>query len=245
MFDPVNMQLCQLALILLQVVPGAGIFEPHWTNFWNPPGGDKSKDLLHGEPGSGIGHYSIFDINLTHPIRTSQLAISRWLNPIKDSKVGKVSPTNPKRLVHVSSMAGQTPGFPIPLYIASKHAISGFVRSMAELDGTLGIRVNAVAPGVIKTPLWTDHPEKLKIFDEGQDTWVLPEEVAEQMLRCCEDDEIDGGYVLEVMKGNYRKVDWKMDPGPSAVGSSVSNAAALGKEVFDWLAEPNWGVPKN
>jgi NAD(P)-dependent dehydrogenase (short-subunit alcohol dehydrogenase family) len=105
---------------------------------------------VHGESGSGVGHYSIFDINLTHPIRASQLAISRWLNPIKDSKVGKASPTNPKRLVHISSIAGQTPGFPFPLYIASKHAISGFIRSMAELDGTLGIRVNGVAPGIIK-----------------------------------------------------------------------------------------------
>lgn len=167
------------------------------------------------------------------------------MNPIKDSKVGKASPTNPKRLVHISSIAGQTPGFPFPLYIASKHAISGFIRSMAELDSTLGIRVNGVAPGVIKTPLWTDHPEKMKLFNEEQDTWVLPEEVAEQMLRCCEDDEIDGGYVMEVLKDNYRKVDWRMDPGPTGVGASVSNRAGLTEEVFGWLAEPGWGVPKN
>jgi hypothetical protein len=73
----------------------------------------------------------------------------------------------------------------------------------------------------------------------------MPEEVAEQMLRCCEDDEINGGYVLEVLKGHYRKVDWKMDPGPTAVGASVSNVPVLTKEVFAWLAEPNWGVPKN
>lgn len=108
----------------------------------------------------------------------------------------------------------------------------------------LGIRINGVAPGVIKTPLWTDHPEKMTLVDEEQDEWVLPEEVAEQMLRCCEDDEIDGGYVLEVLKGKYRKVNFANDPGPSGPGGSVSNTAALGKEVFDWLAEPGWGVPK-
>ncbi|KAK3681978.1 hypothetical protein LTR37_020711 [Vermiconidia calcicola] len=224
------------------VCPGAGIFEPHWTNFWLPPGHPKSKDSPHGESGAGgLGHYSIFDINVTHPIRTSQLAISRWLNPPSDSKVGKASPTNPKRIVHISSIAGQTPGFPFPLYIASKHAISGFIQSLEPLDQTLGIRVNGVAPGVIKTPLWTDHPEKMTLFDEQQDVWVQPEEVAEQMLRCCEDDSIGGGVVWEVLKDKYRAVDWRMDPGPEGTGATVSNRAQMTEEVFGWLAEPGWG----
>ncbi len=120
--------------------------------------------------------------------------------------------------------------------------MSGFIRSLAPLDQTLGIRVNGVAPGVIKTPLWTDHPEKMVLFDESQDEWVMPEEVAEQMLRCCEDDEISAGCVLEVLKGRYRNVDWRMDPGPSGPGGTVGGGAALTKEVFDWLAQPGWGV---
>jgi hypothetical protein len=225
-----------------QVCPGAGIFDPHWTNFWIPPGNSKSRDDPHGEKGSGVGHYGVFDLNITHPIRTSQIAISRWLNPPKDSKVGKVSPTNPKRLVHISSIAGQTPSFITPLYIASKHAVSGFIRSLGPLDETLGIRVNGVAPGVIKTPLWTDHPEKMALVDESQDEWVTPEEVAEQMLRCCEDGEIGGGCIWEVLKGNYRKVNWSMDPGPSGPGATVGGRAKLIKEVYEWLAEPDWGV---
>lgn len=44
-----------------------------------PPGTAKSKDDPHGT--EGVGHYACLDINLTHPIRTTQLAISRWLNP--------------------------------------------------------------------------------------------------------------------------------------------------------------------
>lgn len=85
---------------------------------------------------------------------------------------------------------------------------------MAPLDESLGIRVNGVAPGVIKTPLWTDHPEKMKMVDESVDEWVTPEEVAEQMLRCVEDDAVGAGTVWEVLKGRYRKVDWRNDPGP-------------------------------
>lgn len=222
------------------VCPGAGIFEPHWTNFWHPPGTAKSKDTAN--PPGGVGHYALLDINLTHPIRCTQLAISRWLNPLENSKVGKVSAANPKRVVHISSIAGQVPGFTTPLYIASKHAISGFIRSLAQLDA-LGIRVNGVAPGVIKTPLWLEHPEKMKMLDEDVDEWVEPEEVAHAMLRCCEDDEITGGYVMEVSKGRTRRVDWKNDPGPSGPGNTVANTATTTAEIFQWLSQPLWGVP--
>lgn len=243
------------------VCPGAGVFEPHWSNFWHPPGTAKSKDNPH--PENGLGHYALLDINVTHPIRCTQMAISRWLNPPKDSKAGKASATNPKRVVHISSVAGQAPGFSTPLYMASKHAISGFIRSLAQLDGSLGIRVNGVAPGIIKTPLWTEHPEKLKMIDENVDDWVEPEEVAEAMLRCCEDDEVVGGYVMEVLKGNTRNVSeevvryadglsltylfqvhWMNDPGPTGPGANASNKAATIAEVFGWLSEPDWGVAK-
>lgn len=102
--------------------------------------------------------------------------------------------------------------------------------------------MNGVAPGVIRTPLWTDHPEKLSSFDEEHDIWIQPEEVAERMLMCAEDDEITGGYVMEVTKDKYRKVDWKMDPGPEGPGTSVSNRMHMQAEVFGWLAEPGWGT---
>lgn len=222
------------------VCPGAGVFEPHWSNFWHPPGSAKSKDPIHGT--NGIGHYATLDINLTHPIRTTQLAIARWLNP-SAGPASKVSVTNPKRVVHISSIAGQVPGFANPLYQASKHAISGFIRCMASLDD-LGIRVNGVAPGVIKTPLWTEHPEKLQMVNSEQDEWVEPEEVAEAMLRCAEDPEVGGAYVMEVLKHRTRKVDWKMDPGPQGPGGGATNTAVMKAEVLGWLSEPGWGAAK-
>lgn len=226
------------------VCPGAGIFEPHWTNFWHPPGSKNSKDKLHGSGEEGVGHYALFDINVTHPIRVTQMAIARWLNPPEGSKVGGASATNPKRVVHISSIAGQVANFATPLYSASKHAISGFIRSMAPLEDQLGIRVNGVAPGLIKTPLWTDHPEKLVVFDTERDEWVEPEEVAERMLECLESKDIAGGWVLEVLKDKARQVNSRDDPGPSGPGSTVANGAILTKEVFEWLAEPGWGIAK-
>jgi hypothetical protein len=64
------------------------------------------------------------------------------------------------------------------------------------------------------------------------------------MLRCCEDDSIVGGYVMEVAKGKTRHVDWRNDPGPSGAGNSVSSAANTIAEVFEWLGQDGWGVPK-
>jgi len=80
------------------------------------------------------------------------------------------------------------------------------------------------------------------MLDESADEWVAPEEVAEAMLRCCEDDSVTGGYVMEVLKGKMRHVDWRMDPGPQGPGSTVANRAANVAEAFGWLTEPGWGV---
>lgn len=121
--------------------PGAGVFEPHWSNFWHPPGtSPASSDDPDG------GRYAMLDINLTHPIRATQLAIAKFLNPKRGPKT---NPANPKRVVHISSVAGQLPNFVAPIYVATKHGINGLVRSLAPLK-MLGIRVNPVAPGLSK-----------------------------------------------------------------------------------------------
>lgn len=179
------------------------------------------------------------DVNVTHPIRSTQLAIGHFLNP--PSGVEKVSPSNPKRVVIISSIGGQLPNFHTPIYVAAKHAMNGFIRSLAPLEARLGIRVNGVAPGVIKTPLWTEHPEKLHVIDQEKDEWATPEEVAEGMLRCLEDEDLVGGKILEIGKGQTRCVEALNDPGPSGKGHTVSNRDRGGEEVFEWLGKEGWG----
>ncbi|KAH7377678.1 hypothetical protein BKA66DRAFT_153917 [Pyrenochaeta sp. MPI-SDFR-AT-0127] len=220
------------------VCPGAGIYDPHWSNFWHPPGaaGGKSKDAADG------GRYASLDINVTHPIRATQLAISHFLNPPEG--VEKVGPANPKRVVIISSIAGQNANLNTPIYVAAKHAMNGFIRSLAMLEGELGIRVNGVAPGVIKTPLWFEHPEKMKFLDEGKDEWATPEEVAEGMLRCLEEPELGGGKILEIGAKQTRLVEALNDPGPSGPGHTASNLQDQYKEVYEWLGTEGWGVGK-
>ncbi|KAF2469445.1 NAD(P)-binding protein [Lindgomyces ingoldianus] len=214
------------------VCPGAGIYDPHWSNFWHPPGSAKSKDTPDG------GHYASIDINVTHPIRTTQLAISEFVSPKQGEKV---SVTNPKRVIIISSIAGQVANLATPIYVAGKHAMNGFIRSLGHLDAALGIRVNGVAPGVIKTPLWTEHPEKLTFLDQEKDEWATPEEVAEAMVRCLEEPGLGGGTILEVGAKQTRKVAQLNDPGPSGPGHTVSKLRDTYPEVYGWLGEEGWG----
>ncbi|KAF4775896.1 short chain dehydrogenase [Colletotrichum scovillei] len=228
--------------------PGAGVYEPHWSNFWHPPGSSESKDSVEG------GKYALLDINITHPIRSTQLAISYWLHPKEATNAAlppsiKASPENPKRIVHISSVAGQVANINAPLYAASKFAITGFVRSLARLEGTNGIRVNAVAPGVVQTPLWTEHPEKLVNLDEAQDGWVTPREVAEAMLRCVEEEALVGGSILEVGKDNTRLVEAFNAPGPDPDpkrGLVARNGSKGTDMVFSWLRDAaKWAVGRD
>lgn len=126
-----------------------------FSAFWHPPGAPPSRDTPHSNT------YASLSINLIHPIRATQLAISHFLSH------SPPSPTQPKCVIHISSIAGQTAPFLNPIYNATKHGINGFVRSLALLEERKGIRVAAVAPGVIKTLLWTDHPEKMRMVTEA------------------------------------------------------------------------------
>lgn len=146
-------------------------------------------------------------------------------------------------MVHISSIAAQGLSLLIPLYIASKAAISGFVRSLRDLENPPDksihpIRVTAVAPGTVRTPLWLDNPEKLAWFSETQNQWITPEEVAERMLDLVVKKEYVGGTVLEVGAGHSRKVERFNDPGPSGPGMASSNSNV--QEVWDKL-DRGWG----
>ncbi|KAI0593177.1 short-chain dehydrogenase [Biscogniauxia sp. FL1348] len=218
--------------------PGAGVYEPPWSNFWHPPGSAASRD---GD--SDSDRYALLDINLTHPVRATQLALSHWLHP-RGGGGGGSSPS--KRVVHVSSVAAQRPNLAAPLYSASKFAITGFVRCLAGLEASHGVRVNAVAPGVVRTPLWTEHPEKMLYLDAERDGWVTPEEVAAAMLRCVEDDALPGGSVLEVGKNCTRLVQTYNDPGPDldpAKGLVTRNGDKGVEAVMGWLGDEKiWGA---
>jgi NAD(P)-dependent dehydrogenase (short-subunit alcohol dehydrogenase family) len=60
-------------------------------------------------------------------------------------------------VVNVSSLSGLLGTPRRAAYAASKAAVDGLTRSLAQEFGRQGIRVNAVAPGVIDTELWAKN----------------------------------------------------------------------------------------
>lgn len=57
------------------------------------------------------------------------------------------------RIVCTASLAGLTTIVEDPVYAATKHAVVGFVRSVAPTLERRGISINAVCPGIVDTPM--------------------------------------------------------------------------------------------
>jgi NAD(P)-dependent dehydrogenase (short-subunit alcohol dehydrogenase family) len=69
-----------------------------------------------------------------------------FLAPLRASKGRIVNIASIQSFVHV-----RTPNS--PAYTASKHGVLGFTRALAAELGKHGVRVNAIGPGLIETPL--------------------------------------------------------------------------------------------
>ncbi|KIW53179.1 hypothetical protein PV05_08771 [Exophiala xenobiotica] len=195
------------------VVPGAGIYEPSSNTFWD----DVDRD----------SHYKVLDVNLVHPIKASRLAIRHMVEAGKGGAI-----------IHTSSIAAQRSSIVTPLYTASKHGISSFVRGMAPLEELAGIRVAGVAPGTVGSPLFTDHPEASKFLDMEKDFLLPPEEIAKAMFALLTDRKYKSGTILEVCDiGNWREVSLLNDPGPRGPATLTSKKHEAIKSILPFLSK--------
>jgi NAD(P)-dependent dehydrogenase (short-subunit alcohol dehydrogenase family) len=112
-------------------------------------------------------------------------------------------------IVNCASIAGLVGFSNLPAYTASKHGIVGLTRSTALEYAQRGIRVNAVCPGVIQTPM----VDRVVAEDPGMEQQLAagaplgrlgrPEEVAAAVLWLCSEEAsfitgqaiaVDGGW---------------------------------------------------
>jgi NAD(P)-dependent dehydrogenase (short-subunit alcohol dehydrogenase family) len=115
-------------------------------------------------------------------------------------------------IVNCASIAGLV-GFPgLPAYVASKHAMVGLTKTTALEFAKSGLRVNAVCPGVIRTPMIDRFTGKKKeaeqqfINAEPIGRMGEPEEVADAVLFLCSEKSsfitgtamaVDGGWIAQ------------------------------------------------
>ena len=111
-------------------------------------------------------------------------------------------------IVNVASTLGVTASPNRAAYTASKHAVVGLTKEMAMEFGALGIRVNAVGPGVIRTPLteryFQEPQQSQRIKDiHALGRWGEPDEVAKAIMFLASTDAsfctgttllVDGGW---------------------------------------------------
>lgn len=138
---------------------------------------------------------SVIDINLTGTMRMCMAA-----RPLLAASRGSV--------VNIASMLSYFGGARVPAYSASKGGIAQLTRSLALAWAPEGIRVNAVAPGWIATPLTQalqDDPSRSAhlLGRTPMARWGRPEEVAGPTLFLCSEAAafmtgaivpVDGGY---------------------------------------------------
>ena len=66
---------------------------------------------------------------------------------------GMVAAGKEGAIINLSSVNGHVTGANRSVYAATKHAVEGMTKAMAFELGPRGIRVNAIAPGFVETPL--------------------------------------------------------------------------------------------
>ncbi|MFI6356213.1 SDR family NAD(P)-dependent oxidoreductase [Streptomyces sp. NPDC050743] len=85
----------------------------------------------------------IFDLTLFSAVRTSRAALPHLLA------------ADGGAIVNISSINARLPFPAVVDYSAAKAALASLTKSLSEEFAPQGVRVNAIAPGPVRTPFWT------------------------------------------------------------------------------------------
>jgi 2-deoxy-D-gluconate 3-dehydrogenase len=148
----------------------------------------------------------VMRVNATVPFFLCQAAARWWL---KDGGKDKASPEDRLRIINIASLLSFQGGILVPAYTASKHAIAGITKALANEWAPLRINVNAVAPGYVETentrPLREDPTRNAAILGRiPQGAWAKANDIAGACLYLASRDadyvngailNVDGGWL--------------------------------------------------
>jgi NAD(P)-dependent dehydrogenase (short-subunit alcohol dehydrogenase family) len=99
------------------------------------------------------------------------------------------------RIVCTASLAGLVGLADDPVYAATKHAVVGFVRSVAPTLQGRGLAINAICPGIADTPMLSDGGRE-RLGRAGYPL-LAPEEIAEAAWVALESGEIGHAWIVQ------------------------------------------------
>lgn len=115
-------------------------------------------------------------------------------------------------IVNCASNFGLVGSAGMPAYSAAKHGVLGLTKTAALENARAGVRVNAVCPGPVQTPLVdrivASQPEILQAIETREPIGRMgrPHEIATSVVWLCSDEasfvtgailSVDGGYVAQ------------------------------------------------
>jgi NAD(P)-dependent dehydrogenase (short-subunit alcohol dehydrogenase family) len=106
-------------------------------------------------------------------------------------QIGQMLEQGGGAIVNTSSNAGLRAVMLLGAYVASKHAILGLTKNAAVEYANQGIRVNAVCPGAIMTPLMSNEPPERQqeiLAPQAMTRFGEPEEVAAAVVWLCSEE---------------------------------------------------------
>ena len=110
-------------------------------------------------------------------------------------------------IVNTASVWSFAPAAHQAAYVATKHAVVGLTKNAALDHGGSGVRVNAIAPGPIETPMTAEVPDEVMstiISRTADNRFGQPEEVGRAAAWLCSDEAsyvngtvlaVDGGWL--------------------------------------------------
>lgn len=160
----------------------------------NNAGIGEPPDGLFDEHGEPEAWEQIVRINLGAVIRGTRLGVIR----LRARGRGGI-------IVNTASMGGLRPMPSSPVYAATKAGVVNFTRSLAYLREQANIRVNAICPSFVDTPLvWRAGPERVAMLT-GQMELLAPERIAQGLVELIRDD-TRAGAIMRVT--SQRGIDY-------------------------------------
>lgn len=154
-----------------------------------------------------------------HPCSTTECTSETWDKTINTNLKGvwlcmkyeipEMLKAGKGSIVNCSSIAGLVGFASLPAYVASKHGVIGLTETAALEFGRRNVRINAVCPGPVETPMLDRITHGDNSLFETQDPMGRvgrPEEIADSVLWLCSDKAsyvtgqsitVDGGWVSQ------------------------------------------------